>query len=510
MERQGLNESCKVSQSSKAVKGWAIVGAASILYAIIIFLFNLDRFSRGANIHDLYIFESSFWNTLHGRVFYNFYEFGNHLGTHFSPGLFFLLPFYALWQSPLTLLLLQSIAVAGAGIPLYLLARKVLNNEVAAVFVPFIFWLYIPTLGAACSGFHESPFVMAPLFFLFWSREEKKGWLFWLFAVCVLLWKETYSFLLLFWGVTLIFTRKDRKTGFLLFLLSAIWALWAIFIIMPLVRGVPISEGMIQYRFPKEVGHSFGEILTNFSRRPGVFFQYAFERQKVQYLLALFSPLVFLPLISPTLLLPIIPQLAENLLSRGLLGVSLLKHYTAPVIPFLFYAGMISTSMLCRYFEKMGLSRKRFLRMLGLIILGVWICSFFRSDVFLVVFLKEKTKEEQLHYLFPEEISEAKRLGAMVPTEASLATSGHLEKYFARRKVISYVSPGFLRIFPFDYILFYPPSPHDDIFRRYPDLEKMRQDEYELVERSGRLFLYRRRPLPYSKEQQKLLDAVPK
>jgi uncharacterized membrane protein len=399
------------------------------------------------------------------------------------------------------LLLLQSIAVAGAGIPLYLLARKVLNNEVAAVFAPIIFWLYLPTLGAACSGFHESPFVMAPLFFLFWSREEKKMRLFWLFAICVLLWKETFSFLLLFWGLTLIFTRKDRKTGFLLFLLSSIWALWAIFIIMPLVRGVPISEGMIQYRFPKEVGHSFGEILTNFSRRPGVFFQYAFERQKVQYLLALFSPLVFLPLISPALIFPIIPQLAENLLSRGLLGVSLLKHYTAPVIPFLFYAGMISTSMLCRYFEKMGLSRKRFLRMVGLIILGVWICSFFRS---------EKTKEEKLHYLFPEELSEAKRLGAMVPVEASLATSGHLEKYFARRKVISYVSPGFLGIFPFDYILFYPPSPHDDIFRRYPDLEKMRQNEYELVERSGRLFLYRRRPLPYSKEQQELLDALPR
>jgi len=510
MERQGQSESCKVSQSPKSLKGLAIISAASIPYALIIFLLNIDRFSRGANIHDLFIFESSLWNTLHGRVFYNFYEFGNHLGTHFSPGLFILLPFYALWQSPLLLLLLQSIAVAGAGIPLYLLSRKIFNSETAAVFITIIFWLYIPTLGAAFSGFHESPFVMAPLFFLFWSHEENKMRLFWLSAICVLIWKETYSFLLLFWALALTITKKDRKTGLILLLLSTIWTLWTIFIIMPLIRGVPISEGMIQYRFPREIGHSFGEMLTNFSRHPGVFFRYAFERQKVQYLLVLFSPLIFLPLFSPALIFPIIPQLAENLLSRGLLGVSFLKHYTASVIPFIFYAGLISTSMLCRYFEKKGLSRKRFLRMVGLIIVGIWICSFFRSDVFLTVFLKEKTKEEQLHYLFPAELSEAKRLGAMVPTEASFAASGHLAKYFARRKVISYVSPGFLRIFPFDYILFYSPSPHDDIFRRNPDLEKMMQDEYELVEHSGRLFLYRRRPLPYSQEQQKLLDAVPR
>jgi len=131
------------------------------------------------------------------------------------------------------------------------------------------------------------------------------------------------------------------------------------------------------------------------------------------------------------------------------------------------------------------------------------------TEVFRQIFCKERTDAEWEHYLSPYELEEAKHLGAMIPADASLAVSGHLDKYFARRKVITYISAGFIRVFPFDYLLYYVRSPEDDLFQRYPEMDQIRKEQYELVEKSGRLALYRRLPVPYSAEHQKILDSLP-
>jgi len=486
-----------------------LVISASLLYCGCLLLIVIRRYEENFNIHDLFIFESSLWNTLEGRLFFNFYEFGNHLGVHFSPGLFFLVPFYAARQSPLTLLFLQSAAIAFAGIPLYALAKVLIKDKWAALFITFAYWCYAPTLGTAFSGFHEDPFALPFLFALLWALEAKRSRLFWIFAAISLLWKETLSFVLFFLGLSLLFHGETRRKGLLMCMLSLLWGVWSFGILMPMIRGVSVSPGLIQYRFPREIGHSFGEIMKNFFKDPVFFFSYSFQIPKLIYLFFLIAPLCFLPLFSPLALLPVMPQLAQNLLSRHLFGASLLKHYTALMIPFFFYALLKTFVRVQAFLEKKGKLRFLSIRTFSLFLFALCTYLTLHTEVFRQVFCKERSDSEWEHYLSPYELQEARRFGAMIPQDASLAVSGHLDKYFARRKVIAYISAGFIRVFPFDYLLYYSRSPEEDLFRRYPDLEKIRTDQYELVEKSGRLSLYRRRDVPYSPEQGKILEGLP-
>jgi uncharacterized membrane protein len=482
----------------------------AFVYVVFFISVNFCRFYLNYNIHDLYIFENSFWNTLHGRFFWNFYEFGNHLGVHFSPGLILVLPFYAIFQSPLTLLFLQCVFFTVSVFFIFKLAKILLKDDLTAFLISFAFMIHPVTVGAGFSGFHESLFAV-PFFFLLFSAFERKNMKqFYIFAFAVLIWKETYAFILIFWALGMLLKKDSRDAGKKLGALSFLWVLWAFFIIMPLLRGVSVSGGLLKYRFSEEIGHSFIEIIVNFFKNPVFFFRYALMGPKIIYLLFLFSPLLFLPFLSPLYILPILPQLCQNLLSRQLFNVSLMKHYSIVMIPFIFYAFMKSISNLTGYTkDKWGWGRVKTQRIISSCILFSCCIGFFLSPVFKNVIKGERTGTEKYHYLEKAEISEAKRLGSLVPRKASFAVSGHLAKYFAKRKVISYVNRSFIKIFPFDYILYYAPSPEQDLFIRHRDCDMIIKKEYDLIEKSGRFRLWKRRDIPYNVEQEKILESIP-
>ena len=74
---------------------------------------------------DLGIFNQAFSTTIHQhRFFYetgdlSFNPNGNFFGVHFSPILFILLPFYAIYPSPETLLVMQTVILALGALPVY-------------------------------------------------------------------------------------------------------------------------------------------------------------------------------------------------------------------------------------------------------------------------------------------------------------------------------------------------------------------------------------------------------
>ncbi len=71
------------------------------------------------------------WNSVHGRIFY--YPFLEQIifGAHLYLIILFIIPIYAIFQHPLTLLFLQSIFLGLAAYPLYLLAKLKLNKTFA-------------------------------------------------------------------------------------------------------------------------------------------------------------------------------------------------------------------------------------------------------------------------------------------------------------------------------------------------------------------------------------------
>ncbi len=147
-----------------------VVFLSVLCYALIFSFFTIQKYNLfHAYAWDLGIFNQSFWTTLHsGRLFYSTVEqfiipSGVFFGTHFSPILFFVLPFYALGSSPQTLVVFQSFILALGAIPLYFFAKNSLNSRFVAVAFSLSYLIYPPLQGVNWFDFHVQAFL--PLFF---------------------------------------------------------------------------------------------------------------------------------------------------------------------------------------------------------------------------------------------------------------------------------------------------------------------------------------------------------
>lgn len=151
---------------------------------------------------DLAIFEQSLWSTLnYGLLLWNTAEFGVHFRVHFDPILFFLLPFYILHQSPITLLVLQSVFLGLGALPLYYLAKNELKSDIAGVVFSLSYLLYPPIQGVNWFDFHPEcllPFFLITAFYYF---KKNNFYRYFLFLVLALMCKETVATITVFMGV---------------------------------------------------------------------------------------------------------------------------------------------------------------------------------------------------------------------------------------------------------------------------------------------------------------------
>src|SRR3989338_4343920 len=78
---------------------------------------------------DLAIYSQVFWNTSYGRWFEMSIHPQSYIGDHFEPLILLLTPIYSLWRDPRMLLILQTLAIQLAVIPIYLLARNIFQKN---------------------------------------------------------------------------------------------------------------------------------------------------------------------------------------------------------------------------------------------------------------------------------------------------------------------------------------------------------------------------------------------
>jgi len=126
--------------------------------------------------YDFGVFEQSLWTTVNygfvnGQILWNTCNFG-HLHIHFDPILFFLLPIYALLQSPITLFVLEAFFIGLGALPIYWLARDEWDDRTISFLLAVTYLLYGPLLGIAW-GFY--PDTMIPTFLLFSFYYFKKS-----------------------------------------------------------------------------------------------------------------------------------------------------------------------------------------------------------------------------------------------------------------------------------------------------------------------------------------------
>ena len=289
--------------------------------------------------YDLGIYDSLLWNMLHGGSFYKTPPWAgpgrSHFGNHAEFFAYALLPFYAIRGNGGTLLIIQSVVLGSAAIPLYKLARRHIERWPACILA--LTYLIYPALhGENLFEFHFLPF--GP-FLLWWAwyfleaRKDKWAALFVLFTLCC---REDVSSWVAVLGAYFLFTGRRPKAGLLLAVIGTAFCFTLKFKAMPYVGGGESFTDIYKDLLPP-ASKGFGSVVMTVLGNPGYTAYTLAEMDKLVFMLQILLPLAFLPFRRPIWAILCIPGFFFTVLSTryGPL-ISINFQYSAHFIAFLF------------------------------------------------------------------------------------------------------------------------------------------------------------------------------
>ena len=386
-----------------------LVCAGIAVYSVAFSLRSIANYRGYRMLFDMAVFEQSFWNASQGRFFQTSLEIvGNHFATHFSPIFFVLLPAYNLRPSPTTLLVLQSVALAMAALPLYGIARRILGNGWLAAIVAVCYLLTPAIMDInTVNDWHEIAFVVPCLMTAYYFALEnlpptpslRRRGLSELSDADVAQIPEAArehepkSYPLSFLGqrfVAFVGTkaqgRKTSKAGvwfsiplYFLFVLLALmtkedqgftiaaFGLWVAFglrrwrlglatlvlalayTLLAILVFVPIYRGNAPYvpvnAYP-ELGATLPDIIGTIVGNPAKVAGLLTLPDKLGYVQWLLLPLGGLALLAPDVLVVALPALFINLAASNPAFFTIYERYTAPLVPTLFVAAVFGIARL--------------------------------------------------------------------------------------------------------------------------------------------------------------------
>lgn len=332
---------------------------ASLLILVYIAAFCITCFAKYRTFsyydHDTALLNQVMWNSLHGRLMYStLANGGNILRTHGYLTLPLLLPIYAIWQSPLWLLYVQTIFLALAGWPIYIFARRELNSPRSALVFLLLYLLY-PALGYI--NLHHSCIENVTLFLLAWAYYFYRGGKYPLFIALLftaIATREEISFIAVAIGITALWERRGAKWWVAPLLAGITWFAIYFFLLLPYLQGESKAWYLTFYGHP---GDSAGNFVWNIAAHPSYMLELLAQPQKLTYAVQMLLPLAFLPLLSPGILFISSPVIFLYLLSSHPDVSTILRHYNSPIIPFIFFAGITGYAKLQRLMKGATLHR---------------------------------------------------------------------------------------------------------------------------------------------------------
>jgi len=392
--------------------------------------------------YDLAFFNQGFYRALHGHVWFHstIQEYiqkpiyhGLVLASHFSPIFYLFLPLYAVWQSPLLLLLIAAGAFAASGLAVLLVARHFVEGGTLAL-VWFILFALHPSIpwSLVDNGFREIFLGMGFLSFalLFYIKGNDRVFL--LMIVLALLCKEDIALALPVWGAVAWFQGRGRRLAGGIALLGVLYFIAVNAVVLPLMRGQPIGQLHFE-AVVTPLGASPGDIVRSIRSAPFILARLALSRRNLEYWGAIFSPLLFLPVLGWEYL--VIPAYVYLEISWAPVLQQISLRHVSPALPFMFVAAIVGVSRLSRLVERMspyGPPRSAVLRDLTVAVLlcGLAWSTFVRTPFPLL-----------LRATWPTAAG-ARRDGPLfhalepIPSRASLAATGSLIADSSSRSVL--------------------------------------------------------------------------
>ncbi len=369
-------------------------------------------------------------------------EFGesvSHLAAHISPIFLLYLPFYAVIPSPVTLMVLQTLAVFSAVIPLWLIARRKGLSPALSAVVCGLLCFFPAVWGGVAGSFHEYALLLPLLLWLLWALEARREILPWVFALLILCVRETCAIHLFAVGLYHALTaeshadsaKKERRKGLILMGMSLVFFIAAMAVLTYAGKGTLIT------RFENVTGvfaTDFGTLLREIVCNPAIALYEMLTEAKLHYTLCLLLPAGLIPLFTKRKagLCFLLPFLTLNLLSDFPYHFSLDYPYSFGVAAFALFLCADGLAELTGREEKVILTR----RLVTLAVCFTLIVGGFRLAGYGLFTDYSITAKD--------EVAEMTELLTAVEDNASVSASGRLVPSLAAREEVYFLHQGHL------------------------------------------------------------------
>ncbi len=432
------------------LKYWDILLLFSFI-AIYIYVFStlsILRHNAFASNYDLANMSQTVWNTLHGRIFALSGAEGtiSRFSIHADLILILLSPLYLIWERAYMLLVTQSIALALGAIPVYFLAKKILENSLpnfglkAVSLIIVVAYLLNPSMQwTNIYDFHGVALAIPFLLFTFYFAYIKKWKLFWVFVFLSLITKEEISLLIASIGLAIFFIFKERKMGLMTFIVGILWFIIMTFWLIPHFSENKQYWALNWFSLLNQEGRLVIPSLKILIEKS------TFSQDAINYYLNLLKPFGFLPILGFPWLALSLPELLINLFSSQAQMRSTLFHYDSGIIPSLVIATIFSLkyinlfiySLRDRVFPKLG---DKYLKFTFYLVVTFLLMVSLRVNYHYSP-LPTTPSCWCLSYKVTKDDIEFDKVLKTIPKDASVTSSGEIRPHIARREN-SFTLPG--------------------------------------------------------------------
>ena len=462
-----------------------VLGAAIAAYVVYVSIHTIrHHWSLGTSAFDLGIQENVLWNTVHGDILYSSLMGGHYLGTHTSLVLLLMAPFYALAPHTETLLVLQAMVLGLAALPLFLLARKVLESDWQGVLIATL-WLSHPAVGGA--NFYDfHPVACAPLFLFaavnfWWSREWRP---FWVAIVLLLSVKEEMAIVVFLLGLVTLMTGNRRQGLGLVAVGAAAYVILQHLVIPHFAGGAHSYSWYYSDMIPS--GEGPRGLLTTALINPLFTLKFALAQPKALYVFQLFAPLAMMPFFTARGAVLVSYGLAATLLASRPPLHQIGFQYALTLLALGFVGALLALHRFSGDGRRRALTAAVLLAVVTCFHYGmIWPRHHFTGGFTTIDF--DYSERDRRRY------RELMELAERIPPDAAVLAGENLVPHVAQRRIVETTRHLRDRKFPhYDSILVFD---NDDArrLRMQPGLDGLRG--HEVVDRSRDFILFQAKPV---------------
>lgn len=268
----------------------------------------------------------------------------SHFAVHFSPIYYLLFPAYYLFPKPETLLTAQAVLVVSGVIPTYLICKKYKFSDILT-FLFCVVYIFSSSVTAPCYyEFHENAFLPPLLMWFFYSIEKENRVLMYIMMVLVLMVKEDAALYIMCIALYLVFSRKNRKHGIIMFLATVTVFANVLYFMSKFGEGAMTSRTFGNLMQSYDGG--FGDVIKTALSNPVYFISQCFTEEKLTFIMIILLPLLFTPFLTrkPSRMLIVIPFIIMNLASGYPYAYKFDFQYVFGTTACLIYASLINVA----------------------------------------------------------------------------------------------------------------------------------------------------------------------